>query len=104
MILGQDASLPIRARFAPSPTGYIHLGSLRTAALNNLAALASNGGSFVLRLEDTDRNRFVPDAEAKLISDLKWAGLKWDEGPDCGGPYGPYRQVREHPTQAGNHF
>ncbi|KAH8178633.1 tRNA synthetases class I (E and q), catalytic domain-containing protein [Sarocladium implicatum] len=70
-----------------------------------MATLASNGGAFVLRLEDTDRNRFVPDAEERLISDLKWAGLKWDEGPDCGGPYGPYRQserlsiYKEHSQQ-----
>lgn len=94
-LFGQDSSLPIRARFAPSPTGYMHLGSLRTAALNNMAAVASTGGSFVLRIEDTDRSRFVEDAEKRLIADLKWAGLKWDEGPDCGGPYGPYRQVSE---------
>jgi hypothetical protein len=92
-IFGQDSSSPIRARFAPSPTGYMHLGSLRTAALNNIAALASTGGSFILRLEDTDRSRFVEDAEKRLVADLKWAGLKWDEGPDCGGPHGPYRQV-----------
>ncbi|RDA94514.1 hypothetical protein CP533_2697 [Ophiocordyceps camponoti-saundersi (nom. inval.)] len=91
-ILGQSASVPIRARFAPSPTGYMHLGSLRTALFNNLAARATKGGAFILRIEDTDQNRRVEDAEERLISDLRWAGLSWDEGPDRGGPYGPYRQ------------
>ncbi|OAA78853.1 glutamyl-tRNA synthetase [Akanthomyces lecanii RCEF 1005] len=92
-ILGQSADQPIRARFAPSPTGYLHLGSLRTALFNNLAARASkDGGAFILRIEDTDQSRLVHDAEARLLEDLAWAGLSWDEGPDCGGPYGPYRQ------------
>ncbi|KAJ6439924.1 NmrA-like family protein [Purpureocillium lavendulum] len=91
-ILGQSSDLPIRARFAPSPTGYLHLGSLRTALFNNLAASASKGGSFILRIEDTDQSRLVADAEERLIKDLEWAGLSWDEGPDRGGPYGPYRQ------------
>ncbi|PTB65221.1 hypothetical protein BBK36DRAFT_1122061 [Trichoderma citrinoviride] len=96
-ILGQSADLPIRARFAPSPTGYLHLGSLRTALFNKLAVLASNGGSFILRIEDTDQNRLVKNAEERLMKDLKWAGLSWDEGPDCGGPYGPYRQSERLP-------
>ncbi|KAG6018059.1 hypothetical protein E4U54_005966 [Claviceps lovelessii] len=91
-ILGQSSKLPIRARFAPSPTGYLHLGSLRTALFNRLAAEASKRGAFILRLEDTDQKRLVHDAEDRLIQDLKWAGLTWDEGPDCGGPYGPYKQ------------
>ncbi|KAK2612200.1 Glutamate--tRNA ligase mitochondrial [Conoideocrella luteorostrata] len=90
-ILGQSSELPIRARFAPSPTGYLHLGSLRTALFNCLAARVSNG-AFILRVEDTDQNRLVGDAEDRLIKELKWAGLAWDEGPDCGGPYGPYKQ------------
>lgn len=98
MILGQNADLPIRARFAPSPTGYLHLGSLRTALFNKLAVSASNGGSFILRIEDTDQNRLVKDAEERLMKDLKWAGLSWDEGPDCGGPYGPYRQSERLPV------
>ncbi|PFH63279.1 hypothetical protein XA68_14931 [Ophiocordyceps unilateralis] len=91
-ILGQSAEVPIRARFAPSPTGYLHLGSLRTALFNNLAARASKGGAFILRIEDTDQSRLVQDAEERLLRDLRWAGLSWDEGPDRGGPYGPYRQ------------
>ncbi|KAI0860995.1 hypothetical protein F4860DRAFT_477511 [Xylaria cubensis] len=84
-------STPARTRFAPSPTGYVHIGSLRTALFNYLLAKAT-GGQFLLRLEDTDQKRLVLDAEDKLYEDLKWAGLSWDEGPDVGGPYGPYKQ------------
>ncbi|KAI0554955.1 hypothetical protein F4679DRAFT_579299 [Xylaria curta] len=84
-------STPARTRFAPSPTGYVHIGSLRTALFNYLLAKAT-GGQFLLRLEDTDQKRLVSDAEEKLYEDLKWAGLNWDEGPDIGGPYGPYKQ------------
>ncbi|KAK0623493.1 hypothetical protein B0T14DRAFT_582170 [Immersiella caudata] len=82
---------PCRTRFAPSPTGYLHLGSLRTALFNYLLAKRT-GGQFILRIEDTDRARTVLDAEKRLFEDLKWAGLSWDEGPDVQGPYGPYRQ------------
>jgi glutamyl-tRNA synthetase len=82
---------PARTRFAPSPTGYLHLGSLRTALFNYLLA-RSTGGQFLLRIEDTDRTRTIADAEKRLCDDLEWAGLSWDEGPDKGGPYGPYRQ------------
>ncbi|KAF1983912.1 glutamyl-tRNA synthetase [Aulographum hederae CBS 113979] len=82
---------PARTRFAPSPTGYLHLGSLRTALFNYLLAKRT-GGQFLLRLEDTDRKRTVADAEKRLYEDLRWAGLQWDEGPEVGGPYGPYRQ------------
>ncbi|OMP87975.1 Glutamate--tRNA ligase, mitochondrial [Diplodia seriata] len=82
---------PARTRFAPSPTGYLHLGSLRTALFNYLLAKRT-GGQFLLRIEDTDQKRTVSDAEARLLDDLKWAGLQWDEGPEVGGPYGPYRQ------------
>ncbi|KAI1268602.1 hypothetical protein F5Y18DRAFT_235817 [Xylariaceae sp. FL1019] len=84
-------STPARTRFAPSPTGYVHIGSLRTALFNYLLAKAT-GGQFLLRLEDTDQKRLVPDAEEKLYQDLKWAGLNWDEGPDVGGAFGPYKQ------------
>ncbi|KAI0115808.1 hypothetical protein GGR51DRAFT_546122 [Nemania sp. FL0031] len=84
-------STPARTRFAPSPTGYVHIGSLRTALFNYLLAKAT-GGQFLVRVEDTDQKRLVPDAEEKLYEDLKWAGLNWDEGPDVGGPYGPYKQ------------
>jgi len=81
----------IRTRFAPSPTGYLHVGGLRTALYNYLFARKHNG-KFILRIEDTDRNRYVEGAIENLISTLKWAGLSYDEGPDIGGPYGPYIQ------------
>ncbi|RAO70755.1 uncharacterized protein BHQ10_006767 [Talaromyces amestolkiae] len=82
---------PARTRFAPSPTGYLHLGSLRTALFNYLLAKRT-GGQFLLRIEDTDQKRTIPGAEERLYSDLQWAALEWDEGPIVGGPYGPYRQ------------
>ncbi|KAK2871666.1 hypothetical protein FQN49_002955 [Arthroderma sp. PD_2] len=82
---------PARTRFAPSPTGYLHLGSLRTALFNYLLAKRT-GGQFLLRIEDTDQKRTVPGAEQRLYDDLEWAGIQWDEGPTVGGPYGPYRQ------------
>ncbi|KAJ5497287.1 Aminoacyl-tRNA synthetase class I anticodon-binding domain subdomain 2 [Penicillium fimorum] len=82
---------PARTRFAPSPTGYLHLGSLRTALFNYLLAKRT-GGQFLLRIEDTDQKRTIPGAEQRLYDDLQWAGLNWDEGPIVGGPYGPYRQ------------
>ncbi|QDS75866.1 hypothetical protein FKW77_001713 [Venturia effusa] len=82
---------PVRTRFAPSPTGDLHLGSLRTALYNYLIAKRT-GGQFVLRIEDTDTKRTVQGAEERIYRDLRWAGLEWDEGPEVGGPYGPYRQ------------
>jgi len=92
---------PVRVRFAPSPTGSTHLGSGRTALYDYLFA-RQNDGQFILRLEDTDQKRYVPGSEQKLIQDLHWLGLDWDEGVDVGGPYAPYRQserkeiYREH--------
>ena len=80
-----------RTRFAPSPTGRIHLGGARTALYDFLLA-HQTGGQFILRLEDTDQKRYVPGAEEELMRGLRWLGLEWDEGPDIGGPYGPYRQ------------
>ncbi len=82
---------PARVRFAPSPTGHMHLGSARTALYNYLLA-RQTGGQFILRIEDTDTKRYVPGAEEELMAGLRWLGLEWDEGPDKGGPYGPYRQ------------
>jgi len=82
---------PYRGRFAPSPTGPLHLGSAAAALVAWLSARA-RGGAFVLRVEDLDTPRVVPDAEAAQAHDLRWLGLDWDEGPDVGGPYGPYRQ------------
>jgi glutamyl-tRNA synthetase len=86
-----EKSTPVRVRFAPSPTGRTHLGSARTALYDYLIA-RQTGGQFILRLEDTDRKRYVPGAEEELMRSLRWLGLDWDEGPDVGGPYGPYRQ------------
>ena len=83
---------PVRVRFAPSPTGRTHLGSGRTALYNYLLA-RQTGGQFILRIEDTDQKRYVPGAEEELMDSLRWLGLEWDEGPDVGGPYGPYRQT-----------
>ena len=87
-----DSSKPVRVRFAPSPTGRTHLGSGRTALYNYLLARQS-GGKFILRIEDTDQSRFVEGAEEELMAGLRWLGLEWDEGPDVGGEYGPYRQT-----------
>ena len=81
----------VRTRFAPSPTGYLHIGGARTALFDWLIA-RQGGGQFVLRIEDTDRTRNVEDAVNKILEDLRWLGLDWDEGPDLGGPYGPYAQ------------
>ena len=81
----------MRVRFAPSPTGALHIGGIRTAICNYLLARRHNG-VFILRIEDTDQNRYVPGAEAYIIESLKWCGLTPDEGPGFGGDYGPYRQ------------
>ncbi len=81
----------IRTRFAPSPTGYLHVGGARTALFSYLYA-KRHGGEFVLRIEDTDVERSTRKSEESLIDDLKWLGFEWKEGPDVGGPYGPYRQ------------
>ena len=80
-----------RVRFAPSPTGYLHVGGLRTALYNYLFAKNKNG-KFILRIEDTDRNRYVEGAVENLIKALNWAGLNYDEGPEVGGENGPYLQ------------
>ena len=82
---------PVRVRFAPSPTGPLHIGGVRTALFNYLFA-KKHGGTFVLRIEDTDQNRFIPGAEAYIIEALDWLGIPFDEGPGRGGPFGPYRQ------------
>lgn len=81
----------VRVRFAPSPTGYLHVGGLRTALYNYLFARRNNG-KFILRIEDTDRNRYVEGAVENLIASLKWCGLDYDEGPDKAGDFGPYMQ------------
>lgn len=82
---------PARVRFAPSPTGRTHIGGTRTALYDFLLA-RQTGGQFILRIEDTDTKRYVPTAEQEIMDSLRWLGLEWDEGPDIGGPCGPYRQ------------
>ena len=82
---------PARVRFAPSPTGRFHIGGARTALYDFLLA-RQTGGQFILRIEDTDRKRFIPGAEEEIMDSLHWLGLEWDEGPDIGGPFGPYNQ------------
>lgn len=81
----------VRVRFAPSPTGNLHIGGARTALFNWLYA-KNQGGKLVLRIEDTDKARSTKESEMAVLRDLSWLGIKWDEGPDVGGPYGPYRQ------------
>jgi glutamyl-tRNA synthetase len=81
----------VRVRFAPSPTGPLHIGGVRTALYNYLFA-RKNGGKFILRIEDTDQGRFVPGAEQYIVESLTWSGIHFDEGVHIGGPYAPYRQ------------
>jgi glutamyl-tRNA synthetase/nondiscriminating glutamyl-tRNA synthetase len=81
----------MRVRFAPSPTGQLHVGNARTALFNWLFARGS-GGTLILRIEDTDVERSTRESEAAIVRDLRWLGLEWDEGPDIGGAHGPYRQ------------
>ena len=86
----------VRVRFAPSPTGPLHIGGVRTALYNYLFA-RQNGGKMILRIEDTDQTRFVPGAEQYIIEALTWLGIEFDEGVHVGGPYGPYRQSDRKP-------
>jgi nondiscriminating glutamyl-tRNA synthetase len=81
----------MRVRFAPSPTGHLHVGNARTALFNWLLA-RGHGGTFILRIEDTDTERSTLESERSILADLRWMGLEWDEGPDVGGAFGPYRQ------------
>ncbi|MDR1114309.1 MAG: glutamate--tRNA ligase [Candidatus Margulisbacteria bacterium] len=83
----------IRTRFAPSPTGYLHVGGARTALFNWLYA-RKNNGKFILRVEDTDRARSTPEAIQAILNGLRWLGLDWDEGPEIGGDFGPYFQTQ----------
>lgn len=85
-----------RVRFAPSPTGYLHLGGLRTALYNYLFAKSKNG-KFILRIEDTDQTRKVEGSVQALIKDMEWAGVECEEGPSVGGEYGPYMQSERLP-------
>ena len=101
MMNSTSTEAPIRVRIAPSPTGDPHVGTAYIGLLNYIYA-HQRSGKFVLRIEDTDRTRFVPTSEQMIFDALRWLGLTWDEGPDVGGPFGPYRQserteiYREH--------
>ena len=85
----------VRVRFAPSPTGHLHLGNVRTALFNWLFA-RHFGGTFILRLEDTDAVRSTQESVDSVLEDLRWLGLDWDEGPEAGGAFGPYRQTERY--------
>src|SRR6185436_19422513 len=85
-----------RVRFAPSPTGSLHLGNARTALFNWLVARRA-GGTFILRIEDTDVAREQEGSAQSILDDLRWLGLDWDEGPEVGGPFGPYFQSQRTP-------
>ncbi|MBL8078771.1 MAG: glutamate--tRNA ligase [Anaerolineales bacterium] len=91
--------IPARTRFAPSPTGHLHLGGARTALYAYLLA-RKTGGQFILRIEDTDMKRTAPGAEQEIIDGLRWLGLNYDEGPDIGGKFGPYRQTERREIYA----
>jgi glutamyl-tRNA synthetase len=90
-----STSTPIRGRYAPSPTGELHLGNVRTALVAWLGVRAARG-TFVMRVEDLDPPRIIPGAEARILEDLRWLGMDWDEGPDVGGPHAPYRQSERY--------
>jgi nondiscriminating glutamyl-tRNA synthetase len=89
--MSAEFSRPVRVRFAPSPTGWLHVGGARTAYFNWLFA-RQHQGALVIRIEDTDVERSSAESESGVLDDLRWLGLDWDEGPDLGGPHGPYRQ------------
>src|SRR4051794_16384346 len=90
--------MTVRTRFAPSPTGFLHIGGVRTALFNWLLA-RHLGGQFLLRIDDTDQQRHVEDAVARILDGFRWMGMDWDEGPEVGGPHGPYFQ-----SQRGEHY
>ena len=83
--------MSVRVRYAPSPTGSPHVGNIRTALFDSLFA-RHHGGVNILRIEDTDQARYVPGCEEEIEESLRWMGIEWQEGPDVGGPFAPYRQ------------
>src|SRR4051794_41359885 len=85
--------MTVRTRFAPSPTGFLHIGGVRTALFNWLLA-RHHGGQFLLRIDDTDQQRHVEEAVALILEGFRWMGMDWDEGPEVGGPHGPYFQSK----------
>src|SRR4029078_8529635 len=86
--------MSVRTRFAPSPTGYLHIGGVRTALFNWLFA-RKHGGQFILRIDDTDHQRKVKEALQPILDGFRWLGLDWDEGAEVGGPHGPYYQSQK---------
>src|SRR5262245_12843455 len=86
--------MTVRTRFAPSPTGYLHIGGVRTALFNWLFA-RKYGGQFILRIDDTDQKRNVAEALQPILDGFRWLGIDWDEGADVGGPHGPYYQSQK---------
>ena len=93
------AARPPRVRFCPAPSGWLHVGSARTALYNWLYA-RQHDGAFVFRIEDTDADRVTDESMHSMMNALRFLGLAWDEGPDVGGPYGPYRQSERHDLYA----
>src|SRR4051812_40942151 len=93
-LLALEAEIMVRTRFAPSPTGYLHIGGVRTALFNWLFA-RKHGGQFVLRIDDTDTGRNQPEALQPILDGFRWLGLDWDEGAEVGGPHGPYYQSQK---------
>src|SRR3954454_18376851 len=89
--------MTVRTRFAPSPTGFLHIGGVRTALFNWLLA-RHHGGQFLLRIDDTDQQRHVEEAVALILDGFRWMGIDWDEGPEVGGPHGPYYQSQRAET------
>jgi glutamyl-tRNA synthetase len=87
--------MTVRTRFAPSPTGFLHIGGVRTALFNWLLA-RHHGGKFILRIDDTDQQRHVEEAVALILDGFRWMGMDWDEGPEVGGPHAPYFQAQRH--------
>src|SRR5262252_2627350 len=83
--------MSVRTRFAPSPTGYLHIGGVRTALFNWLFT-RRHGGAFILRIDDTDTERNRPEALQPILDGFRWLGIDWDEGPEVGGAFGPYYQ------------
>src|ERR1700679_883295 len=92
--LAPNRSPMVRTRFAPSPTGYLHIGGVRTALFNWLFA-RKHGGQFILRIDDTDQQRNGVEALAPILHGFRWLGLDWDEGAEVGGPHGPYYQSQK---------
>ena len=87
--------MTVRTRFAPSPTGYLHIGGVRTALFNWLFS-RQHGGQFLLRIDDTDQQRNIAEALQPILDGFRWLGIDWDEGPEVGGPHAPYFQSQRH--------